>query len=573
MKRSSASLRAADAGRDGRGGSVLRVRFIPDPKGDGRFDIDGRAAVLIPPPDWEAALVLLKKLNLLQAGDGRRVSGVITEAGFEPWWYSQDRLFRFYLVPLTQLLPLLDLLPGAGEVNYEDLSTEQERVLKALSSSPDFPFRFSTADRSSRKPLWAGIAQAALFLISLAGLWWFRLTRRDTVFYIVDNVSPGIREDFRFSPLYRALAERSIRFAEYAHTLSPRQAFGNFLRRRRPVFFLEAADWWARAARIRIPTPNPEDSQPPAAPATAADRALWALVPTVLGWCAESAARQRVLVRALGIQRARRAIVFDDNRHNHELIAACRARGIPVLGFQHGVFNRFHAGLMAYGFQGTRSHAFHRYGVWSELFRERLLRASLLYRSDEVFSAGPVRGPDQEIPHRTPGSSGRIRVLVVSEPLARKQEVIPYLRALLADPSIELCLKLRPGEGDRSLAEYGLPADRVRLLRTRTVFEALADIDVTVGTYSTVLYEAALALVPAVWLRTSRAYGRELAEEGLAEPANEPADLLEVVRRAAALPLEERERRRDRIWGEARIDGARRLVDELEKLTAAPPAE
>jgi hypothetical protein len=162
-------------------------------------------------------------------------------------------------------------------------------------------------------------------------------------------------------------------------------------------------------------------------------------------------------------------------------------------------------------------------------------------------------------------------VLVVSEPLARKGEVAPFLRILLDDPGMEVRLKLRPGESDASPQEYGLPPDRVSVLKTATVYEALAQVDVAIGTYSTVLYEAALALVPAVWLRTSRAYGRELADEGLAEAAAGPADLPSAVRRAASLSMEERRRRRARIWGEHTGNGARRLLDELERMTSPPP--
>jgi hypothetical protein len=95
-------------------------------------------------------------------------------------------------------------------------------------------------------------------------------------------------------------------------------------------------------------------------------------------------------------------------------------------------------------------------------------------------------------------------------------------------------------------------------------------VDVVVGTYSTVLYEAALALTPTVWVRTSRAYGRELAEETLAEEAARPEEFARALRKAAALPDEERLRRRSRIWGERVADGAAALMDALETLTPQP---
>jgi hypothetical protein len=267
----------------------------------------------------------------------------------------------------------------------------------------------------------------------------------------------------------------------------------------------------------------------------------------------------------------RRAVIFDDNRHNHELIAACRSLGIPILGFQHGVFNKFHAGLMAYGFSGSRAHAFDRYGVWSDLFRDRLLRDTALYKPEQVFIAGPVRPPvgAASAPARPAGDSstgGKIRVLAVSEPLARKREVAVFLKTLLEDPRFELCLKLRPGESEKSLEGYSLPATRVRLLQSGTVYEAFAQADVAVGTYSTVLYEAALTGLPIVWIKTTRSYGRELVEEQLAEAAERPEDFPEVVLRAFGLSEAERGRRRERIWGKEIRNGAAILVQALREL-------
>lgn len=566
MKKFSAGRRVAEETLTDCGATGLRLRYRPVPGGDGIFESDNGAAIPISAPDWDCALALLRRMNGLQTPDGRRVSALLTEDGFEPWWYSQDRLLRFYLVPLTQLIPLLEALDGAGPVTIECLPVDLDRVLRALSAAPGFPLSITPSHKKVRGSFRAALAQAGLLALSLLALVAFRLACRETVFYIVDHVSPGAREDFRFAPLYRAFARRGVRFGEYAHTLSPRQALGNLLRRGRPVFFLEAADVWARLARVSAAVPQIAADRETASH-TIVERALWALSPIVLAWCAESAARQRILTRALRFQRAHRAVIFDDNRHNHELIAACRSLGIPVLGFQHGVFNQFHAGLMAYGFSGARAHAFDRYGVWSELFRERLLRASALYQAADVFVAGPIRGPEGSGGGQQAGPAGRIRVLVVSEPLARKDEVIPFLRVLLDDPMVDVYLKLRPGESDASLSAYGLPAGRVRLLRTATVYEALAQVDVAIGTYSTVLYEAALALVPILWLKTTRAYGRELTEEGLADAVGTPAQLPDALRRAVALPMAERLRRRERIWGAERISGAERLLDELEAMT------
>jgi hypothetical protein len=580
------------------GGIELLLRFRPNPVPDGAFERTNGAPIPIPPPDWDRALSLLRTINALKDSSGTRISSRMVEDGFEPWWYSQDRLFRFFLVPLTQLLPLLEEASGWKTIRIENLPADAERVLRELGGRMGFPtlapasaFPASRgqapasrgqapASRGQAPALrrlvrWAGsvLGQGGMLALSLVSLALFRLGRRDTIFYIVDHVSPGQRTDFRFAPLYRELDRSGYRYAEYAHTLSPRQAIENFFRRGRPVYFVEAADIQAGIGRVRL--------KPPAVSLpswegkwSVEERALWALVPMVLADCADSAVRQRVLKKAVQFQHARRAVIFDDNRHNHELIAACLSLGLPVLGFQHGVFNEYHTGLMAYGFENGRRHAFDRYGVWSGLFQDRLLKHSHLYDPQRLFLCGPIRPPEGRpgrAAGRCAGESGkspadRIRVLVVSEPLARKTEVARFLKILADDPGMELYLKLRPGESARSLEEYSLPAGRVRLLQSGTVYEAFAQVDVAVGTYSTVLYEAALAEIPVVWMRTSRAYGRELVEEGIAEEAKAPEEMPAAVQRAAGLSEANRRRRRIRIWGEEIRDGTRRLIEEMKNL-------
>jgi hypothetical protein len=526
----------------------LRLVFRPGGNGDGILEREDGAPILIPPPDYDRALDWLNQLNRLRDSSGKRISAIIQQDGFEPWWYSQDYLLRFLLVPLTQYLPLIELAASHDSISVMNAPADWKRLASALGA----PFQFTASIKGGGK------GRLILQVFSQAALFLFRVGRRDTVFYIVDQVSPGLREDFRFSPLYREMERRGYRYAEFAHTLSPRQALENTIRRRRPVFFLEALD----------PPAGDEDQTPitpPAGPMDTAQRALWMLVPHLLAGCKIAVARQTSLVRALRAQGARRAVIFDDNRHNHELIAACRTLNIPVLGFQHGVFNQFHAGLMAYGFEGARSHGFDRYGVWSDLFRDRLLRSSQLYKSEDLFISGPLRPPSFQPGARTLHAHTPIRVLVISEPLARKHEVAPFLQALQSDPRFLVCVKLRPGESAQSIKEYGLQVEAVQLLRTATVYEAFEQVDVAIGTYSTVLYEAALSLIPTIWLRTTRAYGRELVEEKLAEMADAPETLCDLVCRVAQLPEAERTRRRDRIWGAPIIAGAARLLDEAEQ--------
>jgi hypothetical protein len=561
-----------------------RFQFRPVRGSDGIWEREDGAFIPITAPDWDRALELLRRINDLQDSSGRRISSLIQEDGFEPWWYAQDRLMRFYLVPLTQLFPLMEAAQDSP-IRILNAPIDLQRVLTAFTGEDGLLLLPLGKQGRPGNVKQMGTSAWMLLALSLASLATFRWLKIDTIFYIVDHISPGLNHDFRFSPLYDQFRERGISFAEYAHTLLPRTGIRNFLQRKRPVFFLEAADDWARLSHWTPPISpwsgvlGPKTNGYGITSNSVEDQILDILAQKALEWCAESVGRQRALVRALKIQRARRALLFDDSRHNHELAAACHTVGIPVMGFQHGVFNRYHAGLMAYGLTDARPHGFDKYGVWSEVFRKRVLRDSTLYRADQVVVSGPIRPPAKLSPLvgddcantiQTPPRS-TVRILVVSEPLARKGEVAPYLKYLLDNTDFELWFKFRPGESTSSLSEYSLPADQVHLLQTATVYDAFAQVDAVIGTYSSVLYEAVLANRPIVWMRTSRAYGRELYEEGFAEAANTPEDLPAAIQRALLQDETARTRLRARMWGENVSDGARRIIDELVALS--PPAE
>ena len=104
----------------------MRLRFRPDASGDGRVETETWHEDL-PPADSVEALRLLKRINLSTTPAGERLASLVTVDGFEPWWFVQDRLFRFALVPLTRFLPLLARLDGAGQVQLIDAPAEARR--------------------------------------------------------------------------------------------------------------------------------------------------------------------------------------------------------------------------------------------------------------------------------------------------------------------------------------------------------------------------------------------------------------------------------------------------------------
>ncbi len=98
-----------------------------------------------------------------------------------------------------------------------------------------------------------------------------------------------------------------------------------------------------------------------------------------------------------------------------------------------------------------------------------------------------------------------------------------------------------------------------------SVYEAFTQSDVIVGTYSTALYEAILALHPVVVLNTSFAYGHEIVRDGLADFAESPGRLADTLLQTTLHPRAELLRRRKIVWGVQISDGASALFDMAEE--------
>ncbi len=504
----------------------------------------------------EQALSWIQWLNEAHTEDGRRLSLLVTEDGYEMWWVVQARLFTRFLVPYTRYERVVSwALEGATVV---DPPPDLEPLLRILTRAGESVTVVHRAPknilRSWRR--WLGTPLVAMAVVaSWLAAWWFRARGRAVAVYTVDIVSPGLRHDFRIDPIYRELERRELSYGEFVHSLGGVGAVQNFFRRRRlsidmqAMAMLEAhpAVDMSLAASIRVGD-MPVDRA----------RFFCALAREGCRASSEAVRRYRALRRLVRLHRPRFALVLDDSRHAHELVAACRSEGVYVVSYQHGAFNRYSVGLMTYGFLDGKPHRANAYGLWSDYFRQRLLRDSRLYDASTTFVCGMLRspGPDVEAKDRSP--EGRVRVLVVSES-ERTEEVVPFVAQLLDREAYEVTLKLRPGEQVptpwRPLLELGLGTSK------QSVYDAVRDCDVVLGTYSSVLYEAAFLLKPLVVVKTTAPVGDELVQESLAELASGPDGIEQGVTRAVALPMSELERRRAVLWGEGRVDGARHLVE------------
>lgn len=532
----------------------------------------------------EESLRIVKEFNQLRFKDGRLLSSFFKVGGYETWWFEQEYLFWYLIVPYVKNRDRFNELFATKSV--DSIKAENiTNIWKNLIQDEEYfaTKKHSTGNEKSRKPnkllIWGHLL--ALIGLSFISSLIFRLSGRDTLLYIIDDVAPDLDHDYRLTTLYRELRRRQYKFCEYAHTWGAenyyRRTWQNLWRRKRPVVYFEILarrlgklkQWLDKNAvgsfpEIEIDISNLEG------------RYLQATAHYMLRWSQDLAYEVRVLKNLLKAQQVKRAVIADNARHVFPLIVACKLLNIPTLGFMHGLFNRYHCSIMAYGLNNGRRPNLDLYGLWSSYFRERAISGNL-YDESNTFVTGPLRPPAKDqiemVLSASKNNHEKIRVLLVSEPRAPQKEVFEYIAELLADDRFEVMIKVRPGEMNPHLSDtVGGETKSLKVIRTGTVYDSFVNCDVLLGTYSTVLYEAAYVLKPAVILKTSFSYGHDLAYDGLADFAESPEHICEIVVRSSLLSERELVRRRERIWESEMKDGAATLFDYAESKNFFQPS-
>jgi len=102
-----------------------------------------------------------------------------------------------------------------------------------------------------------------------------------------------------------------------------------------------------------------------------------------------------------------------------------------------------------------------------------------------------------------------------------------------------------------AIRQWKLP---IRFSEHKVLDNDLEIADVVIGTYTSVLFECYLHLVPSVVIKVQGSFARDMAEEGWALVAHMRSELRTQVEQAVALTPEELLMRQKHVWGdEARL--------------------
>jgi hypothetical protein len=526
---------------------------------------------------YEAA-ALTERLTQITLPGGQRLTKLVTFQGYELWWIHYDALYHNFLLPLTQYRRLLERLVGFSDVY--------------LYGVPDLPLFHYYLEAY-------GVRCMNLQRWRARILWWQRLFREifDSLFSFLalillkgrgakvllhpcfgDLLDYPHDYDFRMRRIFEELRARDIPFVEIVRSTQPLRIMLRQARiRRRPVIY--SSSLVALIYRLGDALAGRGDLQRKVVQQMAGrlpeERFLARVAthyqrnprnPVVAVWLL------RVVLRWLGIRVA--FVLHPSARSLHELIA-CKLDNIPTVGIQHGAGKRSYivSEYMA-GCDGVRPLGTDVFGCWSEYWYDEYRQHSRVFTSEQLQIAGHLRPvPAELLPTgEQPHDPDVIRVLHVSDTIVDPREPLPYLRALVADPRLQVTIKARPMIEDRLVAYLRDHApdvfSRIEVV-TGGIHQAIAGNDVVVGCYSTAVLEGLLQLKPLVFFNTRRwgdYYEFRAIEEAHGFFAESPELAPECVRAVLQTRRETLEQLRDYFWGDPTRDGGKWVVDQIERL-------
>lgn len=479
--------------------------------------------------DYRAHLDLVEEINGLRIR-GKPLSNAFVIDGFNAWHWYQGLLFE----------------------------SVKWRTIDGIT-----PSLHTTSGRGFLRILFNTFCFTVLSLFGFIAAY----SRKPKVFlYSIDLSATSFHGDQRILPVYEALGETKTPFIECFHAVTAKGALMQWIKRRRATLYLEGADFFFA---LRSMTKQGKElallGEIDFSRIAEKDRILAkAVVMNLLERIELSRFRVRMLRRVFRALRTREFLAIDDPRYVWEMLAAAKAERIPSTLLQHGHYTRYHTGWRQFRESSTAYLSPDQLLVWSGYWERELEQIG------SVFKKIVVAGYKNALPDVAGkgGTHDRLRILVPYEAVAPKERIGAFIRALLAEPRVQVFFKPRNDVPLVSqLAEYGITDPDGITMMPNLSKNPSDDIDLAVGTYTTLLSELIMYGVPVALLETPMDYGDGLTRNGIAgKLALEPEhSLFEHVEALAAISDIERARRRAVVAGE----GGRRMADAIAEYLSA----
>jgi len=378
--------------------------------------------------------------------------------------------------------------------------------------------------------------------------------------YTGDFVYKNTKSDFRLNHLYERYQENNIQYVEFIRVSKVKDFFINIFKRRRFVIYYTAVIFF-----VDLFTKKTQYSKQPKdfyqSVLYGYHRANTVLKKSIL-----------VLEKLFKLLKVDKFVLISFSSRSAHLAIAAKSLGIKTIGIMHGLSQKEYAVQeFMQSYQESKKLGCDVYGVWSGHYLEYFRKYSKISTKDSFQFSGllrQVKNMNQVTPFKRV-SEDKIKVLLISEPLVSVVEIIPYLKYLLKDDSIEVGVKVRPMVEDMYYENMKLEFPEILDLEIYDgKIEDVADsFDVFIGSNSTAIIEASLFGKISILLNTVK-FGDyfdmdELIPSGLLL-AKDPELLCKEInsRVEKENELKTIEKIRYRFFGDNK-DGAQWIIDQL----------
>lgn len=518
---------------------------------------------------------MLEGLPKLKFSDGTLISKSFPYDGYELWWANYNSFFYHFCIPYTQYKRLLDYLKKFDTVFFYE-PPHKSLFFYYLDSHGSHADLFVGEKKQNRIFTIGIITQLLLTAISIPIL----IIRRSKVLVFTgDKIEITKDYDARMRFIYEGLRNRGLAFVEFVRSFeSSNKIIKNVLVRKRPVIYTESITALGKiisrislgrrrlrqrvASQMSVGTSSDEKFK-----FLIAVHYLWGVCDDV--W---SIRIMKLILKMIG---TKVAIVTAMQERNFQTIVACKINKIPTIGILHGMSFRYSTAYdYMTGFDGPKTLAVDKYGVWSEWWKNHFIEESDIYKAEQLFVSGPMRPlvpklTGHENKSESTMSDQQIRVLFIAEQAAAPREVMPYLRELLNRQDIQLTIKFRPA-GDRFFV--WLSENEPDILKTpgllvdkNSMQEAVGNNDVVVGCLSTGVLEALLQSKVPIFFRTNKwgdYYEMSKTSEHRVLFAENPKELVVRIRSSYSISKEMLMQLREQYFGDPYKNGSDWVVEQ-----------
>ena len=452
---------------------------------------------------------------------------------------------------------------------YNIWQTYQQRlfaVVKTYSSGETF--RYDDIAIRWTYYVWGSIA----LFVSIAAVVFSRLFSRKVLVYSIDREHSYYKADTRLDHLYSALHGTNTSFVECFHTILDRRFITHFLKRRRLAIYLEAIDFLyfvlSRFGVVHATKVDRTDLDFSLLNSKDKEFAEY-VVTNFIKRVSRTNFRINIFSRWLRHMRTTQIFAIDDSRDYFEIMHAALLTGVHTQAIQHGHITKYHVGwLKAEGVEGEIMMPEKIY-VWSDYWKSEMIRLGTYFDGESIVVGGPKLLSRYELSKSHVKKSDAFTILVPHETDAPIELVREFIQKALECTHTKVIFKVRPGVNvQRQLNEYGAGAfSGEKFIISEDVDSIINDVDVVVGTYSTLLYDLIAYEKPIGYLVSDFDYGEGLVVNGIADTLvfNSGGDLCDRLRVISNTSKEVLRRRKDIVFGKETLCMEQTLVDILKE--------